>query len=83
MNPQYLYLGRESFGRLHHEVKALHHLCCIYKPARKFMGYILFWGKMISFSLFITKATMWVMSNITDKEFTRLFIRHCTKVCCD
>lgn len=25
---------------------------------------------MISFSLFITKATMWVMSNVTDGEFT-------------
>lgn len=53
MDPQYLYLGRESFGRLHHEVKALHHLCCSYKPAGKFMGDILMWGKIMSFSLFI------------------------------
>lgn len=53
MDPQYLYLGRESFGRLHHEVKALHHLCCSYKPAGKFMGYILMWGKIMSFSLFM------------------------------
>lgn len=31
----YLYLGRESFGRLHHEMKTLHHFPCSLEACNK------------------------------------------------